>query len=543
MALVDNIPLPKTGMEAFDTGMTNSQNIFNSLVANRKTNALLPGQVQAQGDAHLLAPYTRNLTAAEAANQYAAAKRSNEMLKPDLQKAADEHAFQTYRQNLAQAQANQDNAAATRSNELLPADKIKYADEHLQAAPQREFTQSEADKNKQLIKQAEIKSHFDMARAGFDDFGNPLPSDSAPAPTAAPPIQAPQLPPTQSTGAFDSLMNSGSPMDTSAMTPANQSPFQNSSVSPTVGNMPNTPVPNSLEMYPALAQKISQMRGGNANSAPAPAAPPAPSPQTPNLTSQADQQLDSNNPKVNPVIELQPAKKGDEWKDRIAGSDFQGSKAPGITTEYKDGMIIRNYPSGRVTAQQAGPTLDEKQAALLNRQNAYNESKTTTATVKQLNDAAMANYSLSKEAQRGLDILLKNSNSTGLFKGVAAKSHLSNDPDTASLTTIFGNIQSGTAQQADPKGAVGALRWAATIKPSILNGNAYNISQLQEVIKTARDKYEEANRQSIILTGKPLRVPFGANPEKSQTKTESSTGGSKPDLIYNPQTKKFEKPS
>ena len=553
MAVTGPIPLPQMGYQALNDSMANSQSIFNSLTANRRTNALLPGDIQKQQDEHLLAPYTRDLTHAQAQSNYAQALRSNKLLPYDMQKEADEHAYQYYRKLSAVAQANLENQQAERSRQMLPGDITKQGDEHLQAAPQRAYTQSEVDKNNQSINAAKLKLKLDLLQRGYDENGNKLPDANMPV------TQGSQAVPSNDTSMFNNLV-SPQATDTQstlsgnspAMTPnSGITGFQNTPMQQAPQQFANSPIapPVSASLYPALAQKVQSMQAGNAPQAPQP--PQNPMPLTQPGTSQAQQQAPnapSNSQNVNPVIETQPAKKGQEWKDNAAGEKNLGDNVEKVHAAYHDGYLFKYYPSERVTKQLVGPAIDEKSAAMLDRQMSLADAKQNIAISKTLNDTAQSNFDVATQAQEAIAIMEKNNNSTGWIPGGASLIHGSNNKDTARLKELFGSIQSATSRLADPKGAIGALRWASSVKPSLYNGTTYNIAMLQEAVNTAAKKYKEANRQHLELMGKPLRVKFSAN-EKGVGTTESASGNTGTSMqfsntgntyVYNPKTKKVE---
>lgn len=194
--------------------------------------------------------------------------------------------------------------------------------------------------------------------------------------------------------------------------------------------------------------------------------------------------------------------KGDASKaqfDKLAGLRLGPTltipKIQSIGTQ--NGIQFTQYPSGKVVATKLGPSTQETEQFKSN----VDQSQTNEESAQKL-------ASMVDDAQKSLAILKRNPNATGVIKGLSSDLHLSNDPDNATLRTNFGNIQAGATSLLNQKGAVGAINWAGTVKPNILNPAPYNIAQLQAVIDHAKMQYHIMNNRNIKLVGKPLQTPL-----------------------------------
>jgi hypothetical protein len=510
MALVDNIPLPKSGMQAFDDSLLNSQQIFNSLVNNRRINTLLPGEVTAQQDAHLLAPYTRDLTHSQAQSNYAQALRSNKLLPLDMQKEADEHDFQKYRIQTAIADNNLKNSQSNRSNQLLPGDVA------LQPV-QRGFVQSEADKNNELIRQSLIKRKIDLRQRGLDENGNPIPAADANMPATVG-SQFPQSASSNNTSMFDNLISpqannaADALSETSpAMTPIRSvTGFQNTPIAGTP-NFQNTSItqPSSATLYPALAQKMQNMQS----------TPPQQPPQTP-LTAQGQQQVESNKENANSIIELQAPRKGDEWKDQAINSTNMGDKIPGVVKlGENNGYIIQQYPSGAIKAvKEVSSPADIEQEKI----NVKNADK--------LDQAAQAHAPMIDILSNMTRLLQEHPEISNYPSGYLAEHNFNSSTPAGEYQALSKQAQAQLARQGSNHGGAYALMFGAQGKADIKNPATYNLGMLKGLLDEEVTGVETSRKlKNKYMPGKELMFDYPESYQKLKASEERN--GKNPDKL------------
>ena len=127
--------------------------------------------------------------------------------------------------------------------------------------------------------------------------------------------------------------------------------------------------------------------------------------------------------------------------------------------------------------------------------------------------------SLVKQAK---DIIKNNPGNTGWTEGSLVAIKKSKNPHANKLHTIFGEIQGKASRLYNPRGGIGTINWAKSIKPTVFNGDEANLAQLDAIEENAQSTLNQYGEEYQDVTKKPL---FSKNSKTSNiTKWKMENG-------------------
>lgn len=225
--------------------------------------------------------------------------------------------------------------------------------------------------------------------------------------------------------------------------------------------------------------------------------------------------------------ELHPGNPRLTQLDRIAGL------VPGIpkpVTHINNGMLLTQYPSGRITAQKIPGIKPISQETPEARQKRETQTRIDAATG--IEDAKQASklqtsgrdlLNLVTRAQKIKKLLDENSDLTGLRQGGLAALNLSQSKKLAEFDQTTRKLQADMARYGSQRGGAQALKWAERSKPGTFKSVDYNQGMIKSILDDSKADYDEMASEYKDRTGKefPLKFPENNMSPSNQKITKS----------------------